>query len=257
MRTSTMDFPANHVWLRVHMFLAPRSRQVNQQLCCAKHLPVVALFSETYIQLHGDGRSWAWWDMEWYGYGKGVRIFDPYFIYFNMLSRFCTSPGNVDCIFFLAVFCASKLQWHGAVSLRPESSGSVSSAANSFGQRSHQNLWSQRDKGAPWWKIPSTLRRFGLYPIYPYVYIYILDIYIYISICILDIPNVFFCNAQFGKSCFWLKNLDAQLQVQLLNITSQVQLCTEQKFYTDYLFWFDFRLVQTWIAPPLRCARMI
>lgn len=31
--------------------------QVNQQLCCAKHLPVVALFSETYIQLHGDGRQ--------------------------------------------------------------------------------------------------------------------------------------------------------------------------------------------------------
>lgn len=31
--------------------------QVNQQLCCAKHLPVVALFSETYIHLHGDGRQ--------------------------------------------------------------------------------------------------------------------------------------------------------------------------------------------------------
>ena len=99
----------------------------------------------------------------------------------------------MDCIFFWAVFCASKLRWRdGAVFVRPESSGSVSSAANSFGQRSHQNLWSQRDKGAPWWKIPSTLRRFGLYPIYPYVYIYILDIYIYLYVYWIFQMNFFF-----------------------------------------------------------------
>ncbi len=33
--------------------------QVNDELCCAKHLPIVSLFSETYIKLHADGRSLA------------------------------------------------------------------------------------------------------------------------------------------------------------------------------------------------------
>lgn len=33
--------------------------QVNDELCCAKHLPIVSLFSETYIKLHSNGRSLA------------------------------------------------------------------------------------------------------------------------------------------------------------------------------------------------------
>lgn len=31
--------------------------QVNDELCCAKHLPIVSLFSETYIKLHSNGRQ--------------------------------------------------------------------------------------------------------------------------------------------------------------------------------------------------------
>lgn len=36
---------------RIHVIF-----QVNEEICCAKHLPIVPLFSETYVQLHWDGR---------------------------------------------------------------------------------------------------------------------------------------------------------------------------------------------------------